>query len=101
MTAAAGQMVLAWALVTYGITLVITGSKIAEPLRRLFRFSETASHFLTCPMCVGWWTGFALDFAGLGPLHGSPWTLPLNAFAASALCWTVHVVLARLGAEDL
>lgn len=93
---------LAWALVTYGITLVITGSKVAAPLRRLFSFSETLSHFLTCPMCVGFWVGVALTAFGLGPLSGSlPVAAILNGFASSALCWSAHVVLARLGAEDL
>lgn len=81
----------AWLLTTYGATLVVTGSRIAAPIRRLW------PALLGCPMCFGFWVGLAEGFTRWG-LTGSPL---LDGFAASAWCWTAHVVLARLGAEKL
>jgi hypothetical protein len=106
-------MLLSWILVTYGVTLVLTGSKITAPLRRLFvsltptRFRGGVCFFVQCPMCVGLWVGLGLALLEprLGPLAtlGLPrWEQGLGeAFAASGVCWAIHVVLARLGAEEL
>ena len=89
-----------WLLLTYGITLVITGSSIARPFRQM-----DPSGLLKCPMCTGWWVGFGLCvFLHLGPaqnvLSGWPQWLA-NAFCSSAWCWVIHVVLVRLGADKL
>jgi hypothetical protein len=97
--------VIAWWLVTYGVTLAITGSKIGAPLRRLvaFYFGDSGGKFMGCPMCIGWWIGLILT-----PLIPSPvvtdsiwFTVIANAFASSAACWITHVVLVRLGSADL
>ena len=94
-----------WLFLTYGITLVITGSKIF----RIFREWD-ATGLLKCPMCTGWWVGLALSLYSLGPASGQVWhtempqillTMLANAFSASAWCWIVHVVLVRLGADKL
>lgn len=102
------MLLISWILVTYGVTLVLTGSKISAPLRRLFTSVVPKScYFVQCPMCVGWWVGFGLALLEprLGPLTalGWPrWGQGLGeAFAASGACWAVHVVLAKLGAEEL
>jgi hypothetical protein len=117
-------MLIAWLLVTFGVTIVITKSRIGAPLRRRFPIRTTdgsgpddkrvtLAHLLRCPMCTGWWVG-----AALSPLHirvfqdafwvpSSTATLVaqeaelaiFNAFAAGAWCWAFWVVLAALGAE--
>ena len=87
-----------WALVAFGLTLVVTFSKIAAPIRRIW------PAMLHCPLCFGWWVGLALGLFHFGPAPSS-WPLPLaalgDAFASSAACWTWHVVLVRLGADKL
>ena len=54
-------------------------------------------------MCVGFWVGAGLTLLGLGPFVTHPLVVraALNGFTASAVCWILHVILARLGAEDL
>lgn len=95
-------------LLTYGVTLVITGSRIAAPLRRLVtRIIPKSCYFVQCPLCVGWWVGLGLALLTprLGPLSGLGWPIWVQglgeAFCASALCWGIHVLLAKLGAEEL
>ena len=89
-----------WLFLTYGITLVVTGSSIFRPIRQY-----DPSGLLKCPMCTGWWVGFVLSFLlHLGPAQNMGAALPewlANAFCASAWCWVVHVVLVRLGADKL
>ena len=108
-------MILAWWLVVYGTTLVITVSKITAPLRWLVatvcqliggtRFGAFGAKAIACSMCVGWWIGLAVWRAlpGLCPVVGGRELVVAlaNAFASSAACWITHVVLARLGAEAL
>jgi hypothetical protein len=91
-----------WAVFTSGVTIVVTTSRLAGPLRRL------APKFLGCPMCVGFWVGIAssatmrIGLAGMA----APWT-PLVAqwvadgFCASCACWVLHVALVRMGSERL
>lgn len=82
----------------YGVTLVITGSRIFAPVRtRVFR----DWHFVRCPMCVGWWVGLAVGLAGYGAAAWGSWPAVAQAFAGSGFCWVTHVVLVRLGSERL
>jgi hypothetical protein len=94
-----------WALVVYGATLAVTGSVLAEPLRMwLARRWRLAGKLVSCPMCFGWWVGLGWYFAAptLSPIQGVWYVAaPANAFAALTVCWVFHVVLAKLGAEDL
>lgn len=99
-----------WLLVTYGVTLVVTGSKLTAPLRNFLAsrsefWAHWSSNLIRCPMCAGWWVGLALSLVlpGLCPVTAGPAVVvPLaNAFAASAACWMVHVTLARLGSQAL
>ena len=88
-----------WVLIVYGVTLVITGSRIMAPLRRLS--CKYLGGLLACSMCVGWWAGLGANLLGL-PLTGLGWRHALaDAFAGSTCCWAAHVVLRRLGAEEL
>jgi hypothetical protein len=47
-----------WALVVFGVTLVVTFSKIAAPIRKIW------PAMLHCPLCFGWWVG--LFFGAVG-----------------------------------
>ena len=96
-----------WALVTYGVADAVAKARIGAPLRRRFPLPTngkevTFAHLLRCPKCVGAWVGFGLTFwPGIGPgmgWHGAPL---LNLFAAAGWCGMAHVVLARLGADEL
>lgn len=109
-----GALLVQWALAVYGLTLIITGSRIMEPLRRLGRkASDLLGYFLGCPMCMGFWISALLSLAGL-PLFtrcdsgsllvnvaSAALAFSLNGAAGAALSWTAHVVLAKLGAEEL
>ena len=50
-------------LMCYGVTLILTSSKLFEDIRPRY-------HFFTCPMCVGFWVGLfvALTFLGITAL---------------------------------
>jgi len=66
---------------------------------------------IRCPKCVGWWAAGALTLLHLGPAEALPQCdsmaealllrMALNAFAGAAWCWAVHVVLCKLGAEEM
>lgn len=97
-------MILQWLFLTFGITLVITGSSILRPVRQM-----DPTGLLKCPMCTGWWVGLLLSLVfqiGLfpilrSPLTGMPWGALGNAFSASGWCWFIHVMLVRLNADKL
>lgn len=94
-----------WVLVVYGVTLVITCSKIARPLRQLLSRWTFTHDLIVCPMCVGFWVGVCAGKAGRMFVHSDVFMLTgsnlANGFAASAACWVIHVVMMRLGASEL
>lgn len=81
---------IAFALVTIGITYGITASALLRPLRGLLVWASGGSSWvavlLYCPACMGFWVGALLGAAGLWPeaVHGfsAAWR---SAFAAAAL----------------
>ena len=88
-----------------GATLIITCSTLFRPFRELFqgsdrRLFQRLYELLVCPMCTGFWVGWAASLLGL-TLVGDGWSLLLQAFAdacaASWACWASHVVLCHLG----
>jgi len=87
-----------WLLTVYGITVILTWSHIAKPWRALVaKLGEHAEHFSKCAMCVSWWVGLYLSAAlDLGPMRHHL----LNAFAASAGAWIIHVTLKNLGMDN-
>lgn len=116
------MLLLLWMLVVYGIADVVAKARIGAPLRRLFPIHRqdgpgsddqavSFAHLIRCPKCVGWWAAGALTLLHLGPAevlpaYGESITALLvrallNAFAGAAWCWTLHVVLCKLGAEEL
>lgn len=100
-------------LATYGLTLIVTQSKIFRPVRGLFegtsnRLLKFFGDMLHCPMCFGFWSGiFWSRFWPAVAISDLPrWeTGTLNILAAgcvsSAFCWIVRVALHRLGEDDL
>lgn len=106
-----------WVLVTYGLTLILTGSKLFAPARALLtrscstRFPWVCT-FVSCPLCVGTWVGMGASLCGFSLVAGISPAVPLFAqhaalriladgWAAGGACFACHVVLARMGAEDL
>jgi hypothetical protein len=110
-----------WATVVWGVTMIVTTSKLFAPLRdRLPRTCGMKNHvtprtflgsLLACPMCFGWWVGAGFAALGYTPVViVTPWlpgwaqlglTIVSAGAAASAVCWTWHVVNVRLGSLDL
>lgn len=92
---------LGWALAVYGVTLIVTGSYLLSGVRRSIASRSAAlGKLVSCPMCTGFWVG------AIVPLHvvasGSPaLDVLLTGAASSATCFAAHVVLARLGAEEM
>jgi hypothetical protein len=89
-----------WFLLVFGITKIVTCSKLFKRVRRLY------PPLLECPLCFAWWVGLGVTFlpAHLGPASAlwSLWLAALgNAFAASAAVWIVHVPLVALGESKL
>ena len=115
---------LPWALAVFGLTVIIAISRVMRPLRRLFRpvapdgttelpvgrVRAFFGHLIHCCMCVGTWVGFVYALLGfqiipelprLGVIHIPGIHYALNAFAATGVCWCLHVILTRLGADKL
>ena len=57
-----------WVLASFGITTIVSVSKIFKPVRD---FAETKSKFLgellACSMCTGFWVGVFLSLAYYSP----------------------------------
>jgi hypothetical protein len=96
-----------WMLVVHGLTQIVTCSKAVSPLRRLVTWIDPSwlGHGIRCPMCVGFWCGFALHVSGLLSLACVPNQRWLGAVLAgcvsSAWCYFAHVVQVRLGSKEL
>jgi hypothetical protein len=94
---------MAWALVVYGLTLVVTTSWIFAPLRALAGRSRIGAAFIGCPMCVGWWVGVlvAVALPELAPVrHGTIGVLAcgFHGSATSALIGTLaHAIITSRG----
>ena len=94
-----------WAMVVYGLTLILTTSSLFAGARRhLLRIHPMLGALARCPMCLGFWVGAAgalmpsLRVVDTGFL---PCDLILSGAASSGWCWMVHVVMTRMGQNDL
>lgn len=107
---------IAWALVVYGVALVITSSTLFAPLRRLIgSLHPMLDKLVGCMMCVGFWWGFFLSLvvdAGISRFlpgaipDNNRWAMRsvravLDGAAASGLCWVMRVVMVKLGEDEL
>lgn len=94
-----------WVLITYGLTTIVTRGSIFHTLR-LGAPTQLLRTLLACPLCFGFWVGFGLGFAHLGPATMLLPTWPAwasaigDGWAASGACWIVHVVMLSLGEND-
>ena len=94
-------------LVAHGVTLLVTESKIAEPLRRgTARRSAFLGALVHCPMCFGFWAGVLLSLASWSPSgallgFGWPWRALADGAASSAVCWGAYVLERAAGSDWL
>ena len=78
---------LIWILVCYGITNVVTGSSIMEPIReKSWKIHKKIGELLSCPMCFGFWSGLFVSLLWQSPTNN----LLLDCFLASGTCWLLH-----------
>lgn len=99
---------LAWVLPCMGATLIITCSKVIRPFREHCKaqvgFVGVVGSIAVCPMCAGFWVGVVSSALG-SSLQTEDVLLPLRMFAdglaSSVCCWSLHVVLTRLGQKKL
>jgi len=103
---------LTWTFVVYGLTLILTGSKLFAPVRTyLTRACSTrfpwACSFVHCPLCVGTWIGMLASLSGFSLVRPEALAWPrvlvvlADGWAAGAICFLIHVVGVRLGSEEL
>lgn len=94
-------------LVARGVTLLVTESRIAEPLRRgAARLSGPLGVLVHCPMCFGFWAGVGLSLALWSPSGailgaGWPWRAIFDGAASSAVCWGAYVLERAAGSDRL
>lgn len=100
MGALATVSIVIWAMAVFGLTTIVTQSKLTRRFRERFQ-AWTGSTFFSCPMCVGFWAGVGLALMDTTPIDTTPWGVFLSGCAASGVCWIGYVALSRLGAKDL
>ena len=82
--------VLIFALITWGITSIVTFGAIFRPIRQMFaRFKYTRNnlgYLLHCPMCTGFWAGLGVHFL-------EPVSVPVqDAFIGAGICYLRRAV---------
>ena len=98
-------------LVTFGTTNIVTSSLLFLPLRNLaFRIHPQLGYWSRCPMCFGFASGVMWSLLGLWSIE-MPFAVPVivhvifscitAGLASSGVCWTVHVILTKMGALEL
>lgn len=99
------MQLLVFLLTCYGMTHVVTLSKLFAPIREVLlkRFPKTLGYWVKCQLCFGLWAGLGWALVGLWPPTGI--YRPLDLLAAgcisSGFCWMMRVVLYRLGEGEL
>ena len=119
LVSAGTQQFVAWLVVVVWTTQVAAISKIAKPLRDWLSgiangpnrpvggrgLWVAGSALVRCPLCLGFWVGAVLHFAGLRPILGGGWSslaeVPLDGAAASLCAFVAHLILVRLGSLEL
>ena len=98
------MQLLVFLLASYGVTNIVTSSRLFAGARgRLAALSDTAGHWVRCPMCMGVPVGIGWRLVGLELGTALSWsreTLVAGAVSSGA-CWIVRVVLHRLGEDEL
>lgn len=90
-------------LACLGFVEVVAVGKLFSGVRTaLLRFLPPVGRMVQCPMCLGVWVGALAAWLGLFPLEGPRWlAIASGACVSSAWCWSMHVVLVRLGSREL
>jgi len=74
------------------ITCIIVHSEIFRPVRELaLKLNQTLGYWISCPMCLGLWTGISYGFI----VGDNPITLGLLSSLSS---WTVYNLVTAFGA---
>ena len=97
------MMLLVFLLASYGVTNIVTGGKIFEPVRELLKPVPFFGYWVKCEMCFGFAVGAVWCALGLWPDLGlSLWKQLIAAGAVSSgWCWTTRVVLHKLGEDAI
>lgn len=90
----------AWLLVTNGVTTIVTMSTLFRPVREGFSrlVGEKLGNLLGCSMCFGFWVGVLVSLLGLPtpglPASWPPWLTSWASGAASSFaCFFLHLLL--------
>ncbi len=86
-----------WLLISYGMTHIITGTKIFEWLRVLLdKISPNFFGFLIqCPACTGFWIGVVLSFLYMPMAYGINVfaTYLINGCLSSGINWLLFMFM--------
>ena len=76
-----------WVLASFGITTIISVSKIFKPVREFIGAkSKFLGELLACSMCTGFWVGVFLSLAYYSPTGN----IFFDACVACACCWLLY-----------
>jgi len=76
---------LIWVLTAYGITNVLSESKILAPYRN--KLKGKLLEMVKCYMCLGFWVGMALGWFWRSPTD----IIILDGFLGSSVCWLLSL----------
>jgi len=78
-----------WIFVCFGITTIITLSKLFEPLRqRIKEYSAFFGEMVICNLCMSFWVGLAISFFYYSPTGN----IFFDACLASGSCWFLYCI---------
>lgn len=87
---------ISFALVAFGITWIITQSKIFEKFRDRFDETQGFGMLINCPVCTGFWIGMILDLLWYSPMTN----VFLSGCYASAVILLLYVIVLKLTYMD-
>jgi len=78
-----------WSLVAFGITTIISISKIFKPVREwVSERNQFISDMIACSMCLGFWVGILLSLT----LYSPTGNFFFDACLSSAVCWILYCI---------
>lgn len=96
-------------LVVWGMTNIISGSYIFQPLRDWLKDVRVLGRLLPCYMCTGFWVGLMVSlidhisrnqFREIGSVLAVK-EIFYDGCIGSGTTWILFVILARLGSREL
>ncbi len=80
---------LCWMLVSFGMTTIITLSKLFEPIRvRIKEKNNFFGEMVNCNLCMGFWVGLILSSTYYSPTGN----MFFDACLSSAACWFLYCI---------